>query len=201
MAAGEVPLLSDAMHAELRRYSAPQNADLIAMDSKGQRAQQSSGNVYCQGIARTQLPPMEVAARPAGAVETPAEATGAATAAGQTTPPRLSSTPRHLPAVGYGHGGDTLGFRCKLLWVGGPSDRNNDGSRGGSEGAPCGDGSGGGDGSSGSVGVGNEACHDGFVLAAMTNIGTMHCGLSPSPFDLWVEHILLPAVREAAPLL
>ena len=188
MAAGEVPLLSDAMHAELRRYSAPQNADLIAMDSKGQRAQQSSGNVYCQGIARTQLPPMDVVARPAGAVETPAEATGAATAAGQTTTPLLSSTPRHLPAVGYGHGGDTLGFRCKLLWVGGPSDRNNDGS-------------GGGDGSSGSVGVGKEACHDGFVLAAMTNIGTMHCGLSPSPFDLWVEHILLPAVREAAPLL
>lgn len=159
VAAGKVPLLSDRMHAELRRYSAPRNSDVTAMDSTGRRsAQQTGSTVYCQGIARTLLPPMAAAAD--GTVRDSA-----------AMPPAAS--------VGYGHGGDTLGFRCKLLWVDGPADHRM------TDRADDGDGDGGG--------------KSGFVLAAMTNIGTMHCGLSRSPFDLWMDHILLPTVRAAAP--
>ena len=53
-------------------------------------------------------------------------------------------------------------FRCKLLWVDGPADDHPDVVNGG----------GGGGGGGGK---------EGFVLVAMTNIGTMHCGLSRSP--------------------
>jgi hypothetical protein len=39
----------------------------------------------------------------------------------------------------------------------------------------------------------------GCVVAAMTNVGTMHTGLAPSAFDLFFDNVLLPAVRAAAP--
>lgn len=70
--------------------------------------------------------------------------------------------------VGYGHCGDTLGFRCRLLSV--PlAQVDGDQSRG----------------------PGPVA-----VVAAMSNAGTMHTGLSPAPFDLWFEHVLLPIVQD-----
>ena len=36
---------------------------------------------------------------------------------------------------------------------------------------------------------------DGIVVAAMTNVGTMHTGLDPSPFDTWFDHVLMPKAR------
>lgn len=70
----------------------------------------------------------------------------------------------------YGHGGGTLGFSSRMLWL----DR-----RGGSD-------------------VQDSASEDSVdcVVACMTNVGAMHSGLDGvSPFGVFTAQVLLPAVK------
>lgn len=80
--------------------------------------------------------------------------------------------PAHLGlGPSYGHGGGTLGFSSRMLWL----DRR------------------------GSNRAQESASEDSVdcVIACMTNVGAMHSGLDGlSPFGVFTSQVLLPAVKQ-----
>jgi hypothetical protein len=121
------------------------------------------GSYYCQGIQRSQ--------------ETGAGSTG--------------STGSSLGAS-YGHGGGTLGFSSRMLWLTGHDDTNDDTNDDDDDNEDEED--------------DNDVDDDDddvdvdvdCVVACMTNVGGMHSGLGgmSSPFGVFTNSVLLPAVQQ-----